>query len=143
MSPADFGLAHLAEPPLLPGSRPKNLGLGRESGLPLWPVWPVGRAGRRAPLDTIQRLAARPTGSKPPAGRPPPRTLTHFLPHPSLLSRRRRRRVEGDGAGEAARGGGGGGAVGLCSPEVHAAAAGVQLRRAPLIGALIPTSCAH
>ena len=34
LSWADSGLAHLAEPPSLLGSRPKNLGLGRGGGAP-------------------------------------------------------------------------------------------------------------
>jgi len=89
------------------------------------------------------RVAPAP-GEKGALGRLPPKTLAHFFlpllsPHPTAAIGER----EGDGAGDAARAGGGGGAAEHYSPEVHAAVASAQLRRASLVGALRPNPCAR
>jgi len=144
LSLADFDLAHLAEPPLLPGRRPKNLALGQESVAPRRP--PTTRLSQACVSRRMQdqRLASRPLRVKGGARSAAPKTLAHFFltllsPHPTAAIGER----EGNGAGDAARAGGGGGAAEHYSPEVHAAVASAQLRRASLVGALRPNPCAR
>ena len=77
---AVFGPARLSAALPFPGSRPKNLGLGRETAAPFRP--PPARSVRatRAPSDEIRRSTPRAPRLRRPLGRDPPRTLVHFLP---------------------------------------------------------------
>ena len=132
---ADSGLACLAELPLHLGSRPKNLGLGRETGLPAGLPRPEQDA--REPSDQIRRTPRRPRWHKTAARPRPPLNPNSFAPSPSLTSHPTAApgKRDGDGVGGAARAGGVGGAAEPCSPELRAAVAGAQLCRAPLVGA--------
>ena len=80
MAQTVFGPARSSAALPFPGSRPKNLGLGRETAAPFRP--PPARSVRatRAPSDEIRRSTPRAPRLKRPLGRDPPRTLVHFLP---------------------------------------------------------------
>ena len=116
-----------------PGKWPPRTGLFGPWGEP-------AAARRWMPSNGSQHVRAE-QNRRPPARPANPNSFSPLLL--SFLSTGGCRRAEGDGVGDAVHGGGGGGAVELCSPEVRAAAAGVQLRRAPLVGALILASWAR
>ena len=80
MAQTVFGPARSSAALPFPGSRPKNLGLGRETAAPFRP--PPARSVRatRAPSDEIRRSTPRAPRLKRPLGRDPPRTLAHFSP---------------------------------------------------------------
>ena len=75
----DFDLAHLAEPPLLPGRRPKNLALGQESVAPHRP--PTTRLSQACVSRRMQdqRLASRPLRVKGGARSVAPQNPSSFL----------------------------------------------------------------
>ena len=62
-----------------PGSRPKNLGLGRESAAPSRPPPARSAPSAREPLDLIQRPAFLPRPYKNGARSPGPQTLDHLF----------------------------------------------------------------
>ena len=142
MAQTVFDPARLSAATPFPGPRPKNLGLGRETASPRRP--PPARSGRgtRTPSDLIRRSTPRAPRLKRPLGRDPPRTLVHFLPpllsllHPGPSERRAERVTAASGAERLASAEDGGGTTELRSPELRAANAGTQLRRALLDGAL-------
>ena len=84
----------------------RNLGLGRQSGLPLTPAWAESRPGEISPSDLIRRSSAGFAGSKPARPRRLENpSLIRFLPFLSLRSillpqrnQQRPRASEGGGA---------------------------------------------
>jgi len=116
------------------------MGLGRESAAPSRPPPARSAPSAREPLDLIQRPAFLPRPYKNGARSPGPQTLDHLL-SPSLSSlhprpSERTRATTASGAERLAGVEGGHGAAELRSPEVRAANACAQLRRAALVGAL-------